>query len=81
MIKLAAIRQGNIVYVGRRHHDCIRWILACGLVQPPVNGEQGFVTDEGKFVDRREAFKIARECKQIIRKHGRPDELYSEDIY
>ena len=43
--------------------------------------EQGFITSECKFVDRKEALKIARKYNQIIKKSVDNDELYSEDIF
>lgn len=44
---------------------------------------QGFLTNRGKFVDRKEALKIARAAGQILKKSGNPDsdELFSEDLY
>lgn len=80
MIKHSAIKQGGIVYVGKRHHNCIAVMIECGLPKP-ITGEQGFVTDKGEFVTREEALKIAVENNQIIKKHGIPSQLYSEDIY
>lgn len=46
-------------------------------------GEQGFVDQWGKFMTREEAFEVATEAGQIIKKTGNPDskELFSEDIY
>ena len=43
--------------------------------------EQGFLTSDDRFVDRKEALKIATECKQIKNKTVNNDELYSEDIF
>jgi len=43
--------------------------------------EQGFITNDLKFVDRKEALKIARKYNQIIKKSVDNDELYSEDIF
>jgi len=45
------------------------------------NAEQGFITDKLDFVDRKEALKIAKECKQDINKLVDNDELYSEDLF
>lgn len=80
MIKHAAIKQNEIIYVGKRHHNCIAIMIECGLPKP-ITGEQGFVTDKGDFVSREEALKIAAANNQIIKKHGMSSELYSEDIY
>lgn len=44
------------------------------------NIKQGFMTSFGRFVDRKEAAKIAIECNQIKKlKYG--NLLYSEDIF
>lgn len=43
---------------------------------------QGFITNFGRYVDRKEALKIAKENSQIRNSIGyEPDELYSEMIY
>ncbi len=84
MIKHAAIKKDNIVYVGHRHPDCIRVMADCGLAWPVTKGAvQGFVTEGGTFVNRQQAVRIARECGQLIgrKKHGSEDKLYSEDVY
>lgn len=46
---------------------------------------QGFMTSKGRFVDRKEAWKIAVDQKQIVRRVGGDDSdggtLYSENLY
>lgn len=43
---------------------------------------QGFITNKGRFVDRKEAFDIAKANNQIVRDIGyNPKELYSEMLY
>jgi hypothetical protein len=42
---------------------------------------QGFITDDGRFVDREEAFKIAVECNQLLNKKNHLPTLRSEDLY
>jgi len=73
IIKAAIIKDGTI-YTGKRHGDIFPQFplgfLRCG--------EQGFVTDKGKFVNRGQAAKIAYECGQIPIKKS---ELFSEDLY
>ena len=49
-------------------------------------GDQGFLTSEGRFVDRKEAYRIARASGQPwVRMEGpeyyQGDELYSEDVW
>lgn len=43
--------------------------------------EQGFITNLDRFVDRKEALKIARNANQELHKICDTDELYSEDIF
>jgi len=80
MIKESAIVQNGVVYTGRRHHDVIRKIVETTGIRP-VTGEQGFVTDDGRFVSREEAAKIALSCGQIQKLTFHSRELFSEDLY
>lgn len=45
--------------------------------------EQGFMTNKGRFVNCKEAMKIAKEQNQILRLSGSPNPniLFSEDLY
>jgi hypothetical protein len=78
-IKEAAILREGVIWTGHRHGDVIKKIIAeLGESAKPVKETQGFVTECGKFVDRKEAAKIAFEAGQV-------KELYpilmSEDLY
>ncbi|MBP5722187.1 MAG: hypothetical protein J6X18_01195 [Bacteroidales bacterium] len=42
---------------------------------------QGFLTSKGRFVNRKEAYAIALEAKQINKDGGYNGELFSEDLY
>lgn len=42
---------------------------------------QGFITSDGRFVNRVQALQIAHRAKQIIRKTGGDRDLYSEDVW
>lgn len=78
-IKAAAIVHNGRVWTGRRHHLIMRRIVdELGPEVAPVNGEQGFVTDEGRFVGREEAARIAFESGQMDRQVRT---LFSEDIF
>ena len=46
-----------------------------------VKATQGFLTDEGRFVDRVEGRKIAIEADQLIPREGGLEDLYSEDVW
>lgn len=41
---------------------------------------QGFILENGEFVDRREAMRVAKRAGQLIRDTGL-DELYTEDLW
>lgn len=50
---------------------------------PLLAFDQGFLTNKGRFVNRLDAMKIAKEQNQIVRLSGSPnsDILFSEDLY
>lgn len=78
-IKEAAIMHEGKVFTGRRHHNVIKKIVdECGMQAAPVLGEQGFVTECGKFLSREDAAKVAFEAGQIP---ALKKELFSEDLY
>jgi len=66
-----------LILCGHRHNN-ILW-QAKGISQR--RNHQGFLTSTGRFVDRVEALKIAKQANQLIRKTGSQDELYSDDLY
>ena len=75
-IKCAAIKRSDGVIVeGRSHADCIQK-SPYGTCKSGESS-QGFVTDTGEFVDRKEAGRIAFEAGQIDKPR---DFLFSEDI-
>lgn len=45
------------------------------------NTIQGFLTSTGRFVDRKEAYRIALNAGQINESNGVDGELFSEDLY
>ncbi len=88
-ILCAAVLYKGIVISGYRHADCalvLKELLTdhIGFVDTPERKDQGFLTSHNRFVDRREAFKIAKANNQIWHKmHDDADdiELTSEDLY
>ena len=81
------IKLGYVV-AGRRHHNCITInSMLAGLRNGEFNGEitQGFLTNTNRFVNRKEAYKIAFEANQIIGPNKGLSEnligLTSEDLY
>lgn len=95
MIVAAAVKINNAVIsmaAPARHHDILRAIVS--LYEPGsrpswtyAEEEQGFVTNKGEFLGRREAFNHARNCGQgTPRRRTAPgnyegDELFSEDLW
>lgn len=80
--------QGNIAVFGKRHGDAIfiaQNVYGCESV--PAD-KQGFRTSKKRFLDRKQALKLALRGRQIKRldEQGKPisyldrDELYSEDL-
>lgn len=78
-----AIIYDNITYglpAPNRHHDVIRQI---GGIYGPH--EEGFILEDGSFVNREQAYQIAKESGQLKRiisptNYNGP-ELYSEDLW
>ena len=91
MIVSAAIKINHLILSmpqPARHHDILRQIS--GLFDPrdrPSHSYesevQGFLTDTGEFLNRRDAFKRANECGQSLLRRGgfAGDELFSEDLW
>jgi hypothetical protein len=69
----------GIVVCGLRH--CNAFVILYEIAEPDYNKQkvtQGFLTSKGRFVDRKEAAKIAYAVKQIKRQ---TPGLFSEDLY
>jgi hypothetical protein len=78
MITCAAIKLGDKIYIGGRHHIIFRAYPEIDL-RP---GEQGFVDATGKFYTRCEALAEAIACNQIWKERAvKHNELYSEDVW
>lgn len=79
-------RESGLIICGVRHYDpLMRAQMKEGKGFPYwLNCDQGFVDQYGVFMDREEAFLIAKENEQIIGEtpcciFGK--ELFSEDLY
>jgi hypothetical protein len=51
--------------------------------QCPEHPEQGFLTSNGRFVDRKEAFRIAAACDQLLKPEEKyvGGDLFTEDLW
>lgn len=86
-IVAAAVFHGSVISLPRpaRHHTILQSMdIVMGIdttTVPP--SAQGFLTSEGKFVNRIEAFYVAWKADQIMKtdnpKQG--PELFSEDLW
>lgn len=83
LVRAAILHDGKIWSVpapGRHHHVIL--IMADAGLGPEAQRHQGFMTDTGRYVDRRDGLKIAEAADQIIRRTGNADDqLYSEGDY
>ena len=79
-IMCAALKLNNTIYTGETHAHCFEVMHKKKVPYEELkNVEQGFLTENGKFVDRKLAVEIAKYFNQIKVKHPPEDELYSED--
>ena len=84
-IVAAAIHWGGIISLPApaRHHT----IIACMDTEMGFDGsrvtsvQQGFITSEGNYVSRTEAYYIAVAAKQFEPDKTKPPNLYSEDLW
>lgn len=64
-----------------RHHHVIKY-MADELKHPtPIVGVQGFITEDGTFLDRVMAKYVARYHKQLLDRASNLDELFSECVW
>lgn len=81
-IECAAIQhQGKTYALARpaRHNDIINWICDEREISFVGSSGQGFLTNTGRFVNRKDAQYIARDAKQIVQLIG--SVLTSEDMW
>ena len=73
----------------RRHGDGFKILKDLGF-KPRVEYKeiaQGFIDQDGEFLNRQEAFSHALDCGQlsattrVCKRTNKEDELYSEDLY
>lgn len=79
-IVASAIKYNGVIYTGHRHHNIIFEMVTKYLIPKPITGDQGFVLEDGTYVDRIEGARISLESGQI-KKLQWPPRLYSEDLW
>lgn len=81
----------SFLLIGARHWDTLMRdqykLTTQNLPQPVIKyaETQGFIDQHGIFMTRKEAWEVAQDANQIIRRGGGDDEdggtLYSENLY
>lgn len=74
----------GLVIMSRRHFDTSFYVVADKIFKEGTkfhDWSEGFYTNKDRYVDRYEAWEIAKAAFQIRRITGHPGRLYSEDIY
>lgn len=82
-IVCAAMRLGDKVVYGPRHHHCRDVLRGLGIDTEPWNRAiQGFVDNMGVFMTREEALMLALTNGQRVHRCGGDEHaLYSENLY
>ena len=73
----AALLHSNCIYMSKKGHYAIFPMEPIGVLRKAI---QGFVTENGYFVDREIGLHIAEYFNQIDIKHPPIDRLLSEDL-
>ena len=73
--------EAGFVICGRRHNNCYQTIIDLkGDLKSLCENQQGFMTSFDRFVDRKEAFEIAKRNNQIEASKDN-NILISENLY
>ena len=81
------LESGKVFY-GHRHNHCLEamngelsWVMNRQEIRK-IKKTHGFVTSNGRFVNRTEGLEIALENDQVLDHNEiRGNDLYSEDLY
>lgn len=74
----------GIVICGYRHPDIIGILPTNNSLRndgKEYKCTQGFITSKGRFVNREEAYLIAKKANQLLNDFEGKSKLFSEDIY
>jgi hypothetical protein len=78
-----AIMQQDRIYSlpkPNRHADVIRMMIVEHGMEGPMTGIQGFLTEIGGFMNRKDAAKLAVDTRQV-KNLSVEGELFSEDLW
>lgn len=77
---IAAARKHNDAILTAAHHHLINWQAGCAGFK--CNGEEGFMGDNGQFIDRVTARAVAEKAGQIrFPLPHKPKKLFSEELW
>lgn len=89
----AACRYGDMIVCGARHYDKVMHSVLAQLREDKLfdferegRAEQGFIDQYGVFMDRKEAFEVAKAAGQLNVRRTKSQSpssttLFSEDLY
>lgn len=87
IITHVAVKFDDVIYIyasPKRHHDVLHLMHALGI-ECDGTEEQGFYTNQGTFLDRKQAFYVAAYNGQLNRDPDpskyQGNELFSEDLW
>ena len=86
-ITMNNVAETSTIICGHRHGDCFQTITMLNDNWKFCKREEGFITNTGEFLDRKEALTHALDCGQLsttnrwYQEDHNIDELYSEDLY
>jgi len=79
-ISKAAIKYEDKIWIGKRHGEIIQQMVVDGFDKRITQAMQGFITEDGQFLSRKDAYYRAIECGQIKDDNKTPL-LLSEMLY
>ena len=77
MILGVAVKQGGVCIClpkPDRHHDCIKYAVEVLGLKPPIGAAasaQGFYLEDGRFLNRKQALKVAKANNQLVNKDAK----------
>lgn len=83
-IVAAAVKVGEEIFAlpaPTRHRNALNLAFSHHGPVLPCFPEQGFLTSQGRFVDREKAKEIAQRGGQILAGRGNSQQLFSEDLW
>ena len=83
IVGAAIFHEGQIFWleVPARHGDVMAALVKLGQKRAAVVGDQGFVTQNGDFLTRKEAREVAERYGQLKPNALQHEELFSEDVW